>query len=212
MRAEDPKEFPKICPYAYAYVFWRNSLLLNEYFYRHNTRTDNIVEPRRFEYTLQLATKIIYKELQYLYKETRPQAATNASVQQLIWIMKKITTQFCINFYNVWLKFAEEGVLRESAPTWEQIMEIKQASFPKFTFKVLEENNSLSIEYLLLEQSKHKLQDFDCPNQTLKSKRKINRMKSFTPTHFAMNFFDKPTEENRQIRLIMNFFVSKLRF
>ncbi|MGM0883097.1 MAG: hypothetical protein ACQEXQ_18925 [Bacillota bacterium] len=216
MRIADTKELPEICPYAYAYVFWRKSLLLSEYFYRRNTRGDDIEEPRRFEFSLQLATKIIYEEIQYLYKEFRRQAASHASAQQLIWILNKITAQFCINFFYAWFEVAEEGALRESAPTWKEITEIKQASFPKFALKIIDETNTLSIEYsieyFLHEQSKQKIQDLECPNRSLKSKRKINRMKSFTPMNVAMNVFNNPTEENKQLRLIIDRFVSKLRF
>jgi hypothetical protein len=38
-------KFPEICPYAYAYVFWRKSLLNKEHFYDENSlRKINISE------------------------------------------------------------------------------------------------------------------------------------------------------------------------
>lgn len=35
-KADKFADFPIICPYAYAYVFWRKSLLKEEYFYSDN--------------------------------------------------------------------------------------------------------------------------------------------------------------------------------
>ncbi|NOU90221.1 hypothetical protein GC102_31420 [Paenibacillus sp. LMG 31460] len=209
MRLGDRGEFPKICPYAYAYVFWRKSLLENEYFYRRNTRGEEIESPRHFEYTFQIATKLIFEELQYLFKELQRHKAA----KELLWILNKVTAQFCMNFFNSRLRIAEEGTRRESAPSWEQIRQIKESSFRKFAFKITSKKNaSLLIEYFQQEQVEETIHNFQCPNFSVSRKRKINRMKSFTPMNIAMNVFDNPSEENMQLKLMIDRYVSKLRF
>ncbi|MBB3113469.1 putative RNA-binding Zn-ribbon protein involved in translation (DUF1610 family) [Paenibacillus phyllosphaerae] len=209
MRKGDEYEFPKICPYAFAYVFWRKTLLVCEFFYNRNTRGDNIEEPRNLDSTFQVVTKLIKEELQYLYIEfERLQLFGN--VQELKWVLNKVTSQFSIDFFNKWLEIAEEWASKETAPSWDLIQKMKQSSFYEFAFKI--NRSDSSIEYHQLRKEALNKVQFNCPNCTISKRRSINHMRSFTPMTAAMNIFDNPSDENKRLMQCINLYVSKLRF
>ncbi|WP_152393060.1 hypothetical protein [Paenibacillus guangzhouensis] len=170
LRINYEHEFPKICPYAFAYVFWRQSLLLSAHFYQRNTRGDDVEEPRRIGIIFQVATKLIDEELLYFYREFQRLQPT-------------INTQWA---------------MQEMTPSWNLIQKIKHSSFHNFSFKVnLTERDKGSIEYYQLrDEPQNKISEYDCPNCTISSRRNINRMKSFTPMTMAMRVFDNPCDED----------------
>ncbi|MCY9669911.1 hypothetical protein M5X11_34225 [Paenibacillus alginolyticus] len=75
-------------------------------------------------------------------------------------------------------------------------------------------DDSQTIEYYQLQQGRDTIRftDYKCPNCAVRSKRKINRMESFTPMKVAMNVFDNPSKENKQLQQQIDRYVSKLRF
>ncbi|MCU6792549.1 hypothetical protein OB236_10455 [Paenibacillus sp. WQ 127069] len=124
------KEFPPICPYAYAYVFWRTTILKSTRFYS-LPWGDDIEEGR-------VAAQIISEKISYLksrflhHSKTEP--ITQNRINQLYWIIDKITVNFCFNFFEQWLQQAGKGVSEVRVPNWHQINQTVECSFPQMAF------------------------------------------------------------------------------
>ncbi|WP_123040519.1 hypothetical protein [Cohnella candidum] len=203
-------EFPPICPYAYAYVFWRKSILKIEHFYR-TSRSDGIAPPKLFLF--EYATKLIQDELKYYRSRfmeyssipiDRKEAAVN-------WLLNRITAEFCINFFNEWLRIAQEGAAEIKVPNWNEIHIMKANCFPRIAFKFNGNDPIGQIEFSRLQYEKDKSQCI-YPSNNNKERRMLNKMKSFHPLKVAMKIMDNPSNENKKLKEYVDQYVNRLAF
>ncbi|MFC5528260.1 hypothetical protein [Cohnella yongneupensis] len=203
LKKEDGEDFPPICPYAYAYVFWRKSLLKLEYFYR-QTRGDEIKLPKL--YGLEFATKLIHDELKYYRLRFLDYSTLTLDKQEAAvnWLLNRVTAEFCISFFKEWLEIAHKGTLELKVPNWNNIVQMKVISFPKiaFNFNVYDSNGKIEC---ILKNSVAKLPVYDCPYNTIKKRRALKKMRTHHPLNVAMKVFDCPNNENLQLKSYVDF-------
>lgn len=210
LRKEEGSGFNSLCPYAYAYVFWRKSILMLEHFYR--IHRDDIKPPNIRTHELDTVTKLIHNEIKSIINEYVGLTTKNGSSERAIfWIMNKVTAQFSINFFVEWLKIAEEGAREEYTPKWSEIEKMKDACFPRFAFRFNITKDKQLIEFFL-KSVRSQLPVYDCPNKFVSNRRKIQNMKSFTPQKVALRVFDNPSEENKDLQRYVDRYVRKLSF
>lgn len=211
LKKGDMTEFPEICPYAYAYVFWRKSLLELDHFYRRNIRGDDI-DPPQNNGSGMVVTKIIKDELHYLVEEfTRQTKKTNDTVREaaLIWILNRVTAELSINFFNEWFKIAGEAAGKEYSPNSTEVERIKNICFPKIAFKY-DVSLKSSIECISLSKPREYLY-YKCPNKTLQSRKKLAQMKSHLPSSIAiaMKGLENSNDDNKRLQAYVDRYVSK---
>lgn len=99
----EDEEFPTICPYAYAYVNWRKTILNLEHFHRRNTRGDDI--SRISQSGFELATGVMADEIKTLFEEFIRQIDKKRGVNKeaLFWIHDQWILRFGNKLFNAWL-------------------------------------------------------------------------------------------------------------
>jgi hypothetical protein len=206
LRKEENSNFPVICPYAYAFVFWRASLLKSERFYKINPRSHDLPQTR----TPSLATKLISDELLYLKDQYLRQTSGEPERESaLTWMLNRVTAAFCLSFFRAWLGIAEEGARKEVVPSWLEIEELKRTSFPKICFKYRIPLKGNTIEYIISRQNQSADFDFECPNQSASRRKKIKLVKSYTPQRVAMMVFNKSLVRDKQLQTYLEWYVTK---
>ncbi|MGX4585672.1 hypothetical protein [Paenibacillus chitinolyticus] len=144
LRNQDYSKFPDICPHAYAYIFWRKSVLQKTHFYREYMNADDLGSPEMNFADMHVITKIISEEFKYLSSEFSHHNP-GTDMTQLVWLQNKFTTHFCLNYFRLWLQIAQNGAQSESVPKWDALNNLKQASLSKFSFKYIIKNDRLSV-------------------------------------------------------------------
>lgn len=209
-KADKFADFPIICPYAYAYVFWRTSLLKEEYFY-----SDNLC--RTMEHNSFYRSPLIIRDLLEYFADqiVRHQMSVSGSIHpnSLFWALEKIVTKFSDNFFKAWLSIAGKRSQETSVPRWDDIEKMRDLCFPNIAFKYAhKENGSLSsVEFHHLASEQTVIQ-YNCPYQDELSKEAIQSMFSFTPQKIAMLVMSKPDDENIQLQKSVDLYVKKLNF
>lgn len=162
---------------------------------------------------MHFATNSIKEELQYLTREYLRHNSTKEVSDELLWILNRITSQFCMNFFMAWLNIAEKGSRNQSVPSWKEISLMIQSSFSKFTFKYKLKDYKVEFEYYI-QQIKQSISIpiYECPNRSISRKRRINRMRSYIPSEIVMDLIDNPSQENKQFSIYVKQYVSKLKF
>lgn len=188
--------FPLMCPYAYAYVFWRKSLLKEEYFYGDSlcrTMENNSFykSPLIIRDHLEYFTDQIVSHQMNVWGQINPNS--------VFWVLDKIVTAFSENFFKAWLSIAEKRSKEISVPRWEEIEKMRDLCFPKIAFKFTQKENGCSIEFYHSASEQHVTQ-FECMYQDARSKEEIQSMISFTPQKIAMMIMSNPDNENIQLQ------------
>ncbi|ULL16366.1 VOC family protein [Paenibacillus sp. H1-7] len=94
--------YPPICPYAYAYVFWKHTLLRTDHFY--DVRRGDEANPRKYlgtEFATQLFERYLIDYINKLFNHTNLYDVDNRKMFH--WIINRITTEMCLNFFYQWL-------------------------------------------------------------------------------------------------------------
>lgn len=85
----------------------------------------------------------------------------------LSWILEKLVLQFCENFFCAWMETAGKRSKEISVPSWKEIENMRDRSFPDVAFKYNfdESSSSSSIEYYHLQNREPLLTNkCNCPN------------------------------------------------
>jgi len=203
----DIAEFPEICPYAYAYVFWRKALLKKEYFYDENGKGDSSEEV-----PLLIEEHLEYFSEQIVSLQMKTQKCIDTKI--LYWILEKIIIQFSENFFNAWLEIAGERSKKISAPSWNEINEMRNRSFPIIAFKYnfIEKSSSSCVEYHHLENEEMPTYKYVCPYQHENAIRNTYTMKSYTPQAVAILIRGDKDVKNKTLQKSVDAYVKKLSF
>lgn len=211
-------EFPKICPYAYAYVFWRQTILKNSNFYRYNERADDIeIEIDDLnalnERHLLFATKLIGDELKYLFEQYfEINKSKERNFQLLRWVLKKFTADFCFEFFDEWLQIAGDRSDSKTVPRWNTIYQMKHDSIKNFIFKLKQPNEDyIEVSYYRDQNKMRYISEYNCPNSSQRSKNIIKTMRTYDPLRAAMDVYSNPTSENKQFKRYVDQYVARLK-
>lgn len=211
LRKQEKGEFPPICPFAYAYVFWKHTLLQTEHFYKF--RRDNEINTRKylgFEFSTQLLERIIVDFKDKLFEITNLYAVDNR--EMFHWIINRITSELCLNYFYQWLEIAAEGAEQIRVPDWNQIRIMLEKSLPNIIFEhYADVGRKQAIEVIVQNEARSiKFNNIKCAISSKSMKKALRKMKSFTPQSVAMRIFDNPTDENKAIRTYVDQYVNKL--
>lgn len=211
LKKGEGEEFPPICPFAYAYVFWRKSLLQLEQFYR-QSRSDGIASPKL--YAFESATRLIHDELKYYrsrFMEYSP-IPTEKKEAAVNWLLNRVTADFCINFFHEWLMIAQRGAADIKVPGWAEIKIMKERSMPKIAFKFnVNDDSKGRIEYVQVRPDNRSIKN-SCPYDNINKRKVFNKMKTHHPLKVAMMIIDNPSEENKQLSKYVDRYINQLAF
>ncbi|MGQ7887566.1 TniQ family protein [Paenibacillus sp. WC2504] len=167
-KSREDKEFPKICPYAYAYIFWKESLFGINPFY-------NEVIPRK---------KRALKELELPFycnndaiKETIAYILKNfgglLNHRSLMWVIRHMVWNVAKNHFNEWIVIAREYAEKSIRPK-TRYDEFNFAEIISFT---IDENESVIELFLSSSDEIHQKKQMQCPYN--------NQMKEFRKDEFS---------------------------
>ncbi|WP_336077169.1 TniQ family protein [Paenibacillus sp. 203] len=208
LRKNENEEFPPICPYAYAYVFWKQTLLGREHFY------NNLVISRRrpgITVATELIEHIIDDYKNRLFAHTNLSKYDNR--EMFHWVINRVTSELCLNYFYEWLKIAVEGAEQISVPNQDKLDIMLQNSIPR---AILKHNSDVrqkqKIEIILPNVDRRiNLNEFKCPLSTKTMKKLLFKMNSFKPLSVAMRIYENPSDENKRIESYVKQYVMKLR-
>ncbi|NHN34669.1 hypothetical protein [Paenibacillus agricola] len=142
------------------------------------------------------------------HSKTEP--ITQNRINQLYWIIDKITVNFSFNFFGQWLQQAGKGVCEVRVPNWHQINQMVECSFPQmaFNYSVAPGDGTL-IECYFKPETTEPFK-YKCLFITGASKHALRKMKSYTPPAVAMMVYNNPTEQNKELQRYVDKYVRKL--
>jgi hypothetical protein len=211
LRKQDNEEFPPICPYAYAYVYWKHTLLQTEHFYM-NHRWDE-TNPRKYlglEFTTELIISIILEYKDKLFSHTNFFEVDNREL--LHWIINRVTVELCLNYFYQWLKIASEGANDKRVPDWTQVRTMIEKSLPTIIFKVPADVSQKMASDVIIQKAARLENSIEmiCPLGSKSIRKAFRNMKSFTPLSVAMLIFNDPSIENKTTRSYVDQYVKRL--
>ncbi|MFX3634425.1 MAG: hypothetical protein ACE3L7_00145 [Candidatus Pristimantibacillus sp.] len=211
LRKHKEGEFPPVCPYAYAYVLWKHTLLRTSYFYKDNPKLNDF--NLRRSVGLEFATQLVAKHIKYikdkLFFQTNISDVDNRAL--LHQIMNRYTSELCFNYFYQWLAIAKEGSRRAIAPKWNQIEQMIEMSLPNIIFKHDENvggNDGIVQVFKSEGQQKNDL-NLECMTNSTSMKKQIRNMSSYTPLRIAMKIFDNPSQENKELSKYVDKYVAR---
>ncbi|WP_029191285.1 TniQ family protein [Paenibacillus elgii] len=207
MLKRDGENFLPICPCAYAYVFWKQSLLDLPQFYG----TVNGLQKGRGSYKpdFHMVAPIFKEQLKQLFdKATKvPRIMEEPTKGAIKWILNTASAYLYLRFFSNWLEFAEEGARLEQAPRKDMFHKIVNSGI-RFVFHYSEDPiEGSTIQFIDNKNSllKEKISSIKC-----KKMRSMNRqMRSFTPIAVSMMSFDD-RQLKKELQVYVDQYVAKL--
>ncbi|MGF9696389.1 hypothetical protein ACMX2M_07080 [Paenibacillus polymyxa] len=207
-KKDDLAEFPLICPYAYAYVFWRKSLLKEVLFYG--------FDPTRDDLTSNTAPMLIEDHIEYFVTQLITfQKLTYGTIDRniIFWFLEKLVSEFSESFFRAWFEIAGKRSEKINVPKWGEILEMRDKSFPKVALKCSINKQINYIEYHLSKSNESISIKFDCPNQNETARSNIKAMNSYTPHAVALMVRgSKPDMDLIKLQKSVEAYVKKLNF
>jgi hypothetical protein len=208
LKKEEEGDFYPICPYAYAYVFWRQTLLRSTHFYEQQYRLVNYGK-------LYFATKLLEPKIidmkDRLMQHTNMDEKSNRNL--IHWVINRYTIEYCMNFFYQWLHIARAGAEEISVPSWAEFRRMVDRSQPQIIYKhPFDVKANHEVEVVI---SPYKLNRFienmECVTNTKKLKNEYKSLHSYTPMNMAMRMYDDPTDNNKELSRYVDWYVSRLK-
>ncbi|MNW49364.1 hypothetical protein D3C74_267790 [compost metagenome] len=129
------------------------------------------------------------------------------------WVINRVTSELCLNYFYEWLKIAVEGAEQISVPNQDKLDIMLQNSIPR---AILKHNSDVrqkqKIEIILPNVDRRiNLNEFKCPLSTKTMKKFLFKMNSLKPLSVAMRIYENPSDENKRIESYVKQYVMKLR-
>jgi hypothetical protein len=191
---EENQPFPPICPHAYAYVLWKQSILGYERYYEHKMGAYKREDLRSFalidRYFCDEQKELLSSFLQNSY---------NFLVDnpfELKWLVQKIAAAYLTSSLSALRFCSESGAKHKLAPTRTLFESMVHDTLP---FIVVRHPKNLAsgvpITFFEFKKNNHEKVNLLCPNQQNK---KVNRMKEkmYTPLAYSMRYYGSEYPEN----------------
>ncbi|REE91522.1 hypothetical protein A8990_10429 [Paenibacillus taihuensis] len=135
LRKLEEGEFQPICPYAYAYIFWRQTILNAQHFYITSKKEQQF--PASKSGTRNFVTQLIEETLVDLRDRLSTQINLKVSDTPglLSQVLNRYTTEFCLNYFYQWLSIAKENAAAIRVPSWTVVNKMMEHSQPIIVFK-----------------------------------------------------------------------------
>ncbi|MBD2865382.1 hypothetical protein [Paenibacillus oceani] len=216
LRKEKEGAFPQICPYAFAYVFWKHTLLQTDHFHtairadETNRRTYD-----GFEFATQLIQNHINDFKEKLFGHTNLYEFDNRRLFD--WIVNRFTSDLCLNYFYKWLEIAKDGSEQIRVPDWNQVLIMATKSIPNMIFKHKFNVNEPQEVHIIKKESRNIVElekiiyNMQCPHKSKRVKKELRNMNSFTPQSVSMRNFEEPnTEQDKSLQVYVDQYVSRL--
>ncbi|REE67011.1 hypothetical protein A8990_14520 [Paenibacillus taihuensis] len=207
-------EFPPICPYAYAYIFWRQSILNAQHFYITSKKDHQF--PASKSGSRNFVTQLIEETLVDL--RDRLSAQINLEVSDTPgltrMVLNRYTIEFCLNYFHQWLSIAKESAAAIRVPSWTEINKMMELSQPMIVFRHSYEIRFIQeVEVAMSHETNQRIfnKDMKCISSTKRFRKEYRQMRTFTPMGMAMKVYENPSTENKQLSEYVNRYVSRLR-
>jgi len=209
LRKPESGAFLPICPYAYAYVFWKHTLLQTDHFYQ--SAKGNTASTRKGiggEIATQLVERYIIDLKNRLLTQTNFKKIDNRKMFH--WIMNRVTTEICLNYFYQWKDIAQANSEGERVPDWVQVNKMLEKSLPKIIFRHQEDIGKKQVVEVIIKSETKQVMEITGANCVTR-KKAVHLMKSFTPQYAAIRVYENPTDENKMISEYIDQYVSKLK-
>jgi hypothetical protein len=212
LRKPDDGPFPEICPYAYSYVFWKQSLLKLDHFYKEEQRGSDITSWTKGRLTI---TEFVEEEIE-TYLSNLVEYSNFKIIQNtklVHWVINKVTAHICFNYFKEWLDISEQRAKELTIPSSEKMKEMKERSipemayifYPDMTVEFYYRHDNESTSEALTKQSHGQ-----CPYEKEYHRTRLNSMKSYSPLRAAMIYYSNKTDENKRLRQYVYQYVLRL--
>ncbi|NHN35535.1 hypothetical protein [Paenibacillus agricola] len=208
-KAEGEEEFPPICAYAYAYIFWRHTLIRSERFFK-DPKANDIISKCSSNFAV--VTNLIQSILESYRRELFSQI-NKKEVDELLlhWIMNRLTIQICINYFKQWLQIATKRVEQKTVPNWNAVDEMVVKSISEMAFKhSVDMELKQPVEFYINPEYKNldlTCINLMCPLKRNNRKKRSKRMSSYMPLHVAMKVIDNPSTSNKKLAAYVDQYV-----
>ncbi|KGP81921.1 MULTISPECIES: hypothetical protein [Paenibacillus] len=208
-KKDDMSDFPTICPYAYTYVFWRKSLLMEERFYGFNPFNNELISTK--------APLLIEEHLEHFTTQLiNYQIKMHNSIDRriILWVLEKLVTQFSENFFDAWFDIAGKGCEEISVPPWKEVIKMRDRAFPNIALKCRTDELGTYVEYHHGENTETTLfNKYECIYQNENIRLNIKEMSSYTPPAVALMLRgNTPDEDKKILQKSIEAYVKKLNF
>jgi hypothetical protein len=176
------ERFLPICPCAYAYVFWRQSLFGLSHFYNpiHGIRTN-----RGGKYGFRVISPLYRDELKELFDKSKIAIGTEYGRSAVIWLINKASAFLYLRLFWKWFEIAGEGAIHERVPRRETFKQFVHDQV-SFTFRISGDvTRGRTIQFLTQDgftPNINQYNDIDCKQ----SRKELRHMRSHTPLAVSM--------------------------
>ncbi|MEB1806013.1 MAG: hypothetical protein LPK26_01720 [Bacillaceae bacterium] len=185
---EKEQPFPPVCPYAYAYIFWKKSIDGIEHFYK----VDNFGYPyRRYTKSVDVAS---YWDRDYMHDFIDDwidyyKVIKKTQLVGLKWILNRMIAILVLNHYENWFRIAPKYAAKREEANFK---EYQYHNLPFFTF-IFPAKQFDPIEFHWWEprDNTNVNKDLKCPFPTVRQKRIKPSEKNHTPPKLLLNKFDR---------------------
>lgn len=190
MMKEPGSNFPPICPYAYAYVFWRQSLLGYDTFYR---RVSGVPHSGYTE-TFDAIGKPFVGDLKYLFEQYVAHYPSFSPTKPgpLSWILYKAAYHYYLQYFRNWMEEASYGAQQIIVPRGERLRELALRNMPMLLYKIPLNQEGLGVEFYMEKKRifGYETSDFTCPFNSVKRRRLKESEIDHSPLSVAMKNID----------------------
>lgn len=207
-KADDMSDFPAICPYAYTYVFWRKSLLMEERFYGFDPFSNELISSTA---PLLIEEHLEHFTTQLINFQIKMHNSIDGRI--ILWVLEKLVTQFSENFFGAWFDIAGKGCEEISVPPWKEVIKMRDRAFPNIALKCSIDDQRIYIEYHHIKNTDSMINKYDCIYQNKNIRLNIKEMSSYTPQAVALMLRgSKPDEAKKILQKSVEAYVKKLNF
>ncbi|BFT72309.1 hypothetical protein [Paenibacillus sp. P36] len=134
LRKEERGEYPEICPFAYAYVFWKHSIIADKYFFSDDLIVDVSKTIHGFELLSGFFQPDLFEFIKLLIGKNNHKKKMQMGLFKWI-IMKFVAVNYLHNFYS-WKKLASEGAAKKMVPNYNELVRNRHLDIPMMIFKL----------------------------------------------------------------------------
>lgn len=203
---EETADFPPACPFAYAYVFWRQSLLDTSHFYSPIHKPKRTIDARE---GFTLISKIYKDELKQLFDSIVPieSEISNINIHSTKWVIRKAAIYLYEQHYVNWLNYS---LIRKSLTHNEKIKLKKELVNENIAFGFSikhEKNKNAQVKFFSNRRTFSSLQINDLDQLLIcnQIRKKQKKMKSHLPQAVAMFSFNDERSKSKLNEQVTNY-------
>lgn len=200
-------EFPPICPHAYAYIYWKQSLLGYEDFDRKRMAPSKLTSELE---KIKIIAGPFEEDLKfYLYKVL--EQSYNFCLEkpwQLTWLLSKIVSQYYIHFFKVLQQIAQIGAKMKVAPNRETVISLMYSHMPFLVIRhPVNFQSEMSVDLFMISNNPIRNDpNLQCPYRSGSMKKIAPNERRSSPLSYAMRHYSKGTRDEKEEKYIDEYY------